>query len=290
MQDRLVALLEHFELRARLFHEGALCRAARFDDAEGVGYLHVLRAGRLVVERAGAPPATLAAPCVLFYPGPLEHRLRPAPGTDADLVCASVAFGADVRNPLIHAAPAELVVPLEPGGVLDGTLAVLFREAEEHHCGRQAVVDRLCEVVVVLLFRHLMDAGLVDTGVLAGLADRHLVQALNAMHRDPARAWTLAALAAEAGMSRARFAARFREVVGQTPGTYLTAWRLGLAQSLLSRGRAVKWIAGEVGYESPASFTRAFRTALGCSPREWLRARRAREAPTDDRTARAESI
>lgn len=273
MQDRLAVLLEHFELRARLFHEGALCRAARFDEGEGVGYLHVLRAGRLVVERVGAQPVTLAAPCVLFYPGPLFHRLRPARGADADLVCASVAFGADVRNPLVHAVPTELVVPLEPCGALDGTLAVLFREAAEHHCGRQAIVDRLCEVVVILLFRHLMDEGLVDTGVLAGLADRRLVHALNAMHREPARAWTLAALAAEAGMSRARFAARFREVVGQTPGAYLTAWRLGLAQSLLRRGRAVKWIAGEVGYDSPASFTRAFRAALGCSPREWLRTR-----------------
>lgn len=89
------------------------------------------------------------------------------------------------------------------------------------------------------------------------------------MHEAPEREWTLEALAQVAGMSRSAFAATFREQVGTTPGQYLQAWRVRLAQKALRRGRPLKVIAAEVGYGSEAALSRAFKAQTGQSPRRW---------------------
>jgi AraC-like DNA-binding protein len=74
-------------------------------------------------------------------------------------------------------------------------------------------------------------------------------------------------------MSRARFAERFHEVVGITPGAYLGDCRLGLAQTLLLKGQPVKLIAGDVGYASASALSRVFTSRCGMSPTDWLRSR-----------------
>ena len=78
-------------------------------------------------------------------------------------------------------------------------------------------------------------------------------------------------MAQAAGMSRSAFAAEFRAALGTTPGAYLLAWRVSLAQSLLRRGLQVRQISDQLGYASPAAFTRAFAQAVGTAPREWLK-------------------
>lgn len=280
MQDRLAALLNRFELRARVFQTGALCQAVRFDAAQGLGHIHVLRRGVLKVVTAGARPRTLAEPSLIFYTRPVTHRLLPHGPEGVDLVCATVEFGALMHNPLTQAVPPMVVLPLSQQGTLSDALNLLFREAASIHCGRQAVLDRLSEVVIVLLLRHLMDQNLVSSGLLAGLAEPRLAKAINAMHAHPARAWTLDDLAREAGMSRARFALRFRSTVGQTSGKYLSDWRISLAQSLLRKGKPVKVVASEVGYESASALARAFTARLRISPMTW--ARREASGPVGD--------
>jgi AraC-like DNA-binding protein len=133
-------------------------------------------------------------------------------------------------------------------------------------------VDRLAEVLVIQLLRYAIEQRLIDGGLLAGLADPRLVRALNAIHADPRLAWTLEAMADVAGMSRARFAARFTRVLGSAPGDYLTGWRLGLARSLLRRGLPVKQVADDVGYGSASAFARAFSQRVGLPPTDWLAA------------------
>jgi transcriptional regulator GlxA family with amidase domain len=146
---------------------------------------------------------------------------------------------------------------------------VLFKEEETHHCGQQAILDRQIEVVIILLLRSLMDQKRLRLGLLAGLADTKLQKAINAMHADPGRRWSLDDLAEAAGMSRARFAVKFKNVVGQTPGNYLTEWRLSVAQSLLSKGKSIQYVADTVGYGSASAFTRVFTNHLKVKPSEW---------------------
>lgn len=270
MQDRLAKLLERFELRAQVFHAGCARRRMHHGEEEGVGHLHLLRGGSVRIQSPGVGSRNVEIPSAIFYLNPTSHTL--IPGRDgADLVCANVDFGLGHGNPLQLALPEVVVVPLASAPSLDQTLQILFREAEEDHCGRQAVLDRLSEVALIQLLRELMDQQHMEIGLLAGLADPRLARAINAMHAEPATPWTLEALARKAGMSRARFAVNFRDTVGMTPGEYLGRWRLGLAQSLLRHGKPVNVAAHEVGYANASALSRAFTARLGMAPTAWLR-------------------
>jgi AraC-like DNA-binding protein len=107
--------------------------------------------------------------------------------------------------------------------------------------------------------------------VLVELADHRLAKTLSAIHDDPVCARDLSSMAALAGMSRARFALRFKEITGETPADYLASWRVMRAQDLLQRGRPLKHVADDVGYASASAFTRTFIRKLGCSPTSWLK-------------------
>lgn len=269
MADRLSALLQRFELHARVFHSGALCGVARFDGAAGIGHLHLLRRGLLRVTDPAGHRSTVREPSVLFFPQGSAHRLDGGKGEGADLVCASVDFGSGDENPLLRGLPPLLCVPLAQLPGLDLAQQLLFSEAQAGRCGHNAVVDRLTEVLVIQLLRHALALHLVDGGVMAGLSDPRLAKTLSAVHADPAQAWNLDSMAALAGMSRARFAAHFNRTVGVPPGEYLTGWRMGVARQLLRKGLTVKQVAAEIGYASPGAFGRAFLQRVGATPTRW---------------------
>jgi AraC-like DNA-binding protein len=234
--------------------------------------LHVLRRGRVRVAQPPAPSFELTQPTLLFYRQPFVHRFEVDEADGADLVCAFVDFGAALGNPLLRGLPAFLVVPLAQMVGVESTLALLFDEAFARRAGREAGIDRLMEFFVVLLLRHAINARLIQIGLLAGLADARLAKAITAMHDKPEQAWTLEALAQTAGMSRARFAASFGKTVGTPPLDYLTDWRIGVAQTLLRRGKPLKMVAPAVGYSSPAAFARVFAKRVGASALDWAAA------------------
>ena len=204
---------------------------------------------------------------MLFFPRAGAHRLDGGEREGADVVCASIDFGAGDENPLLRGLPALLSVPLAQLPGLDLAQQLLFSEAQASRCGHGAVVDRLTEVLVIQLLRHAMAHQLVDGGVMAGLADARLSKAISALHADPARdlgpwmrwpGWPACRGRALRRTSRARSAF--------PPGDYLTGWRLGLARTLLRKGLAVKQVAAEVGYASPGAFGRVFLQRLGTTP------------------------
>lgn len=268
--DRLQGLLQRFSVSAHTFHSGPLCGIRDFQ-ANGQGQLHLVRRGPVEVRHTGAQ-LTVTEPSLLFYPRPLAHRFLTDADIGADMACADLAFGPGDRHPLPRALPAFLCLPLADLRGAQPVLELLFDEAFARRCGRQAVVDRLFEVVLVLVLRHLLDSRLVQDGPLAGLGHPQLARALAAMHDAPARPWTLDALAGVAGMSRSRFAQVFAQVVGQPPAAYLAAFRITLAQEALQRGDGLERIAQQVGYGSAAALSRAFTAACGVSPRRWRQA------------------
>ena len=204
-------------------------------------------------------------------PRPDAHRLIANDRDGADVVCASIQFGGGGHNPITDSLPPLVLVPLAELPGAQALLELLYDEAFAEQCGRQAALDRLCELLLIRLLRHCLDKGLTQGGTLAGLADPRLAKALVAVHEDPTRAWELSDMALLAGMSRARFAVHFREVTGQTPGDYLASWRITLAQRMLRGGRPLKHVAIEVGYGSSSALTRAFIRKIGQPPTHWLR-------------------
>jgi|SRR5690606_32613146 AraC-type DNA-binding domain-containing proteins len=270
MGDRLAVLLERFPVSAQVFHAGALCGINTLDAIDGMGQLHLIRRGPLDVSHGGST-VQVSEPSLLLYPRPLPHRFSSDPQRGADMACANLRFEGGAGNPLVAALPSFVCLPLQSLPGAGPVLDLLFEEAFDQRCGRQAMVDRLFEVVMIQLLRHLMEQGEVRGGLLAGLAHARLRHALVAMHDAPAREWTLEELAAVAGMSRSVFAETFRETVGLTPGQYLQGWRVRLAQQALRRGRPLKVVASEVGYASEAALSRAFKSHAGVSPRAWKR-------------------
>jgi AraC-like DNA-binding protein len=274
--DRLSALLERFRVRAHLFHAGPLCGVTRFAAEPGRGFLHVLRQGRMALTHqagSGAPRRLqFDEPTLLFYPRPLAHQFHTAPAQGADFVCATLDFDGGALHPLARALPPVVALPLREVPGLAHTLALLFGETEQLRCGHRLLADRLFEVLLLQLLRWLLDHPCdMPTGLLTGLAHPKLARALVAMHEAPGDAWTLDSLAGRAGMSRSAFAAAFKAQVGQAPAEYLLAWRVALAQGLLRQGTPVKAVAGQLGYASAASMSRAFSASMGLSPRAWLK-------------------
>ncbi|CAI8985554.1 MULTISPECIES: AraC family transcriptional regulator [Pseudomonas] len=267
--DRLSTLLSHFGVNAGTFHSGTFCGVSAYGGDQVCGHVHLLQAGELLLKPGNDPEVSLNEPTLIFFPRPMAHRLFANEVMGTQLVCASLTFDGGAGNALAAALPDYLVLKLADLPEMASTLEWLFKEAFDGHCGREAVMDRLFELLVILLLRHLISSRNQQPGMMAGLADPKISRALNLMHEQPAKAWSVAELASAANLSRAGFADHFRRVVGQTPVDYLVNWRISLAQKRLREGRPIALIAEEVGYESPSALARAFRRKTGLSPREW---------------------
>ena len=272
MADRLAALFAHFAVRADTFQAGPLCGVNTLEPQVGRGQLHLVREGGVVVHHGTAAPLCIDEPSLLLYPRPLAHRFVTDVEHGASFLCAHMSFDGGASHPIAAALPDWICLPLKALPSCEPVLTLLFAEAEAAHCGRQLMLNRLFEVLMIWVLRELMAQGRMEAGMLAGLAHPRLRGALVAMHDHPQRDWPLEALAEAAGMSRTVFANTFRDVVGCTPGAYLQRWRIGLVQKGLREGRALKHLADEVGYGGEAALSRAFRAHTGQSPREWRKA------------------
>ena len=265
--DRLDAVLKRFSVSARMFHAGPLCGVTNFYEQEELGQLHVIKRGLVEVDYGKRKRQRIDEPSVLFYPRPLAHRFITDANSGADMACANVAFNMGKINPIAQALPPIVMLPLRD---LDQPiLDLLFREAFAQQCGRQHVVNRLFEVVIIMILRTLMNRALLESGMLAGLAHPQLAKALIALHEAPGRAWSVDKLAAKAGMSRSHFAQMFHDVVGTTPAEYSAKFRISIAQDMLRRGHPVAFVAEKVGYSGSAALSRAFSAICGQSPRAW---------------------
>ncbi len=160
---------------------------------------------------------------------------------------------------------------------MQALLRVLMQEFCERQPGSSSVISRLVDSLFVYVVRAwLASQPACRAGWLGALRDPQIGAALAMMHEDPARAWTVAGVAREVGMSRAALAKRFSEHVGQPPLAYLTRWRMDLAAHQLRESeQRVYAIASRVGYESETAFSKAFSKAYGLAPsryREQVRA------------------
>jgi AraC-like DNA-binding protein len=197
----------------------------------------------------------------------------------ATIVCGFLGLDARPFNPLLAALPRVLHLPHRVTGddaVLTSFLRTAVAESNQKRPGGEAVLERLSEMLFVDALRRYVDALPVEhTGWLAGMRDPIVGRALSILHQRPSHAWTLEELSGEAGMSRSSLHDRFVHFIGQAPMQYLTCWRMQLAAGRLRDGDAkVMEIALDVGYESEAAFSRAFKRIVGASPGAWRREKR----------------
>lgn len=284
--DRLSALLKRFPPQVRPVFQGVLGPSSEchYAAVKG-GMLHLVGGAGLSLNgthterdnNASAATGASAAPqvaSVLLLPRTFAHSVRVDNPEGVSLFSAAVDLGSPLDNPLVRALPTLMQVPLQDNPELGAICQVLWIEGDAQRCAHGVLLARACEVLVIQLLRHAIAHCVLDAGLLSGLADARLARVLAAVHAAPAAPWTLPRMAAEAHMSRARFAAHFAKVLGETPGDYLGRWRLGVARSLLAQGLSVKQVAGETGYASASALTRAFSRRMGQPPSQWLASQR----------------
>lgn len=275
--------------------------------AERVVIFHLITEGECFVELAGEPPVRLVAGDAIVFPHGDAHRmtsepgLPPASGARLDqvlsrrprmlayggggattrLVCGYLACDARLARMLLAGLPRLVRVNVRGSNAgiwLESSVRYALAEARSPRPGGAGVLAKLAELLFIEVLRLYMNQqqGESRTGWLAGMGDRIVGNALNALHTHPAQAWTLEELARTAGTSRSVLAERFQQLVGSAPMQYLTQWRMLLAANLLCRSNApLARIAEDVGYQTDTAFSRAFRREYGCPPAAWRRNRSA---------------
>ena len=248
---------------------------------------HHLSAGDVIVFPHGDAHAMSSAPGMREAPDPAKFR-RPGEGQlpfslsvgdahaePAHLVCGFLACDARPFNPLLSALPPVIKVSDREGGAIAAFVQLALAESKAPRPGGESVLGRLSELMFVDVVRRYLESLPADRADwLAALREPFVGRALAALHRSPARDWTLEALAHEVGLSRSAMAERFTQFVGHPPMQYLTSWRMQLAANYLMSGTdSVAEVADRVGYESEAAFSRAFKKVVGTPPSHWRKRR-----------------
>lgn len=197
-------------------------------------------------------------------------------GEPVRLVCGFLGCDGAENNPVLSTLPPMLVLNVDVGGGAEWIRSTFQFAADEVTAGRpgsEAVLAKLSELLFVEAVRRYAETlpeG--QTGWLAGLRDPYVARALALFHGDVARAWTIEDLAREVGLSRSALAERFVQLLGMAPIQYLARWRMQVAsQELRNTSASLAQIAETVGYESEASFSRAFKKVFGTAPASWRR-------------------
>jgi AraC-like DNA-binding protein len=259
---------------------------------------HVVTAGRCWLEVEGAEPRLLQPGDLGLVPHGEGHRLASAPGVPGpglfdlprelvseryeiirqggggaatSLVCGTVRFDHPAARHLVGVLPSTIAVEAATSPQtewLQSTLRFMAAEARELRPGGETVITRLADVLVIQAIRAWIEQDpAARTGWLGALRDPQVGRAIALIHRDPARAWSVATLAHEVAMSRSAFAARFAALVGEPPMRYVARWRMHVALTALKEESATLGeLALRLGYRSEAAFSRAFKRFIGVSP------------------------
>ncbi len=197
-------------------------------------------------------------------------------GAPATIVCGSLSFDRASLKPITQLLPSFILVKADQARTLalHITMQALASEMAEQAPGSEVVATRLAEVLFIQALRaHIAsEVKWRNKGWLGAIFDPQVGAALSAVHGSVSTPWTVESLAGAAGMSRSAFAARFKELLGQTPLQYVTEWRMQKAILLLEqRDKKLIDVARSVGYDSDAAFSKAFKRVVGTNPGEYLK-------------------
>ncbi len=310
--DPLGEVLHLLRLSGSLYCRGELTHpwGVQVEDLDGLMVFIVVTSGRARLEIEGQPTRVLEPGTLTLIPRGIAHALRSdscaplTPLTEIPVERVSERYeimryggGGELTQSTYgvmhfdHVSAERLLDALPPvvqidswedeSGWLQSTLRLIAREARALRPGGETVITRLADVLVIQAIRSWLDTSPeAQVGWFAALRDPRIGRSLAAIHRSPEREWTVATLAQVAGLSRSGFSARFSELVGDSPLSYLTDWRMVSARQRLVRSPdPLSSIALEVGYQSEAAFSRAFKKRFGVSPG------RARRGPQERRDA-----
>lgn len=267
--DALTQLFLRFPFRTDLFFVGQLCRLGSFDEPNK-GYLHFIRQGRCRLKKADGSSEIIDQPSIVFSPSQVLHQISPLDPDGLEIFCISFDFGNGVLNPITHTLHNLVCLNLADQPDLQAAANLIFTETHRQTCGYQGAIHHLCGFFTIQVVRCCLEQKLLKTGLLKGLTDKQLSKLLQAIHQQPELDWQVEKMAEKVAMSKSAFAAYFKEVMGISPMSYLTSWRIAVAQTLLQQGLPVAIVAEKVGYSQTSVLSRIFQREIGLTPTEWL--------------------
>jgi AraC family transcriptional activator of mtrCDE len=287
--DVISDILRTFRLNANVYHNAQYCgnwvmngvqtpTASFHFISHGCCYLHLLE----------QPSIRLQQGDLLLFPRSQAHIITAEPKLELEnkkqdyftyqqgilpestgLVCGLLKLEHYKRHPLLDELPAVVVMRHDDISQpwLQPLLTMLNQELLDNSAGSEATIDKLVDVLFIKVIRHYLKKHKSEKGLLAALNDKPLHEALKLMHQDISIAWDLATLANQVGLSRSVFAERFKLVMGDTPIHYLTKWRMQQAYMWLKEeNNSVLSASVRCGYQSEASFSKAFKKIMGFGP------------------------
>jgi len=297
--DALTDILKSLRLSGGVYFRCELSAPWGMDIGQtSVAEFHLVARGRCWLRITGEEsPICLEAGDVVVFPHGHAHVLLDAPesvalsmdavigsqkiegygpvvygggGVPVNILCGYFEFNRKIHSPLLDALPPFIHIKGADAtelSWLQTTINFICHETRTSGHGTVAVVNRLVEVLFIQIMRAHIIQSTTPLGVLSAIADDKVGLALNAMHQKPEYNWILEELAQKAGMSRTAFSQRFHALAGQTPMHYLTMWRMQKAKNSLESGNMTMLaIAEQAGYQSEASFSKAFKKYMGISP------------------------
>lgn len=221
-----------------------------------------------------------AGDLVLFARGHTRHLRAVTSGSTVEVGLVPAVAGRAAVESLPDAMVVRRFADHEPQVIgLIEQMQAGGAPAGSQRVGDAVICSLTGTMIASVAIRRWFELGCAATGWLRDVQDPHVGRALEELHGDLGRSWSVDDLARSAAMSRSAFALRFRELLGQSPATYLAAVRMDAAKALLARGDStVIDVAHRLGYESDAGFSRAFRRHVGASPSQWRTAQRAAAA------------
>ena len=299
--DILTDVLNTLELKAWLSSRRELAPPWRYDFAASQDSMfHVLSYGGAYLQLEGqAEPIRVEDGDVLLFPTGHRHSLYDDPESpltrrvqldynpqrgrhivyaDGDdpkplMLCGAFHFEYPNNSPLLHRLPTLIHIPGSQGRMEQGFMDIvglIARESASRQPGTEVMLRRLTELLFIQVIRlWAAQPAEASVGWVAALTDQPISMALGLIHQSPARKWTVKQLAEAVALSRSAFSARFTELVGEPPLTYLTRWRMLKATRLLKNQVGMETIAELLGYESEVAFRKAFKRELGIPPAQY---------------------
>ncbi len=198
---------------------------------------------------------------------------RDGEGPKPLLLCGAFHFDYPHDFPLLHRLPKLIHIAGAQGRMEQGfgdIVNIIARESASQQQGAEVMLKRLTELLFIQVIRLWIDQqATASVGWVGALRDQPISAALGLIHQSPERRWTVKELAEAAALSRSAFSARFTELVGEPPVTYLTRWRMLRATRLLKNEVRTETIADLLGYESDAAFRKAFKREIGIPPAQY---------------------
>lgn len=290
--DALSDMLRWLRLKAEVYLHSDFqgCWAVDTSGSRTVPF-HLVHRGKSWLHLPGEEPRLLSSGDLVVFPHDAQHYLtsendcpepdlvehtlaqlgKPSTGEITGLTCGHFEFENKADWPLLDNLPQAIVLELSDTSRLGNTralLQLLVAELEEGGSGSTLTVNYLAHVLFIHILRSQIDKGL-PTGLLKALFSPRIGKALSLIHEQIERSWTLETLAGEVGMSRAVFAAEFKQLTGKTAMAYLAEWRMLRASELLrTTDLSLYAISERCGYQSEAAFRKAFKHVTGQTPGE----------------------